>query len=145
MKKIIVLFTTLSVLAGCAGKSGSEEELQQIKQNTIDSINKAQVKQRTIDSMNKVNGKAVEKNTQKQEVTTTTTTNTGTGTTTTTTQKKGWSKTAKGAVIGAGVGAIGGAIIDKKHPGQGAILGGALGAGAGAVTGNVMDKKDGRK
>ena len=55
-------------------------------------------------------------------------------------KKKGWSSTAKGAVIGAGIGAIGGAIIDKKH-GEGAIIGGIIGAGAGAGTGAIIDAK----
>jgi hypothetical protein len=58
--------------------------------------------------------------------------------------KKGWSKTAKGAVIGGVVGAGTGAIADKHHRVVGAVIGGAAGAGAGAIIGNVMDKKDGR-
>jgi hypothetical protein len=58
--------------------------------------------------------------------------------------KKGWSKTAKGAVIGGVVGAGSGAIISKKNRAKGAIIGGAVGAGAGAVIGRDMDKKDGR-
>ena len=60
------------------------------------------------------------------------------------TEKKGWSKTAKGAVIGGVVGAGTGAIINKKNRGAGAVIGGVIGAGAGAVIGNEMDKKDGR-
>jgi ElaB/YqjD/DUF883 family membrane-anchored ribosome-binding protein len=43
-------------------------------------------------------------------------------------KKKGWSSTAKGAVIGAGVGAATGAIISKKKS-TGAIIGGVAGAG----------------
>ena len=56
-------------------------------------------------------------------------------------KKKGWSGAAKGAVIGAGVGAIGGAVIDKKKPAQGAIIGGLAGAGLGAGTGAILDSK----
>ena len=59
-------------------------------------------------------------------------------------KKKGWSKTAKGAVIGGVVGAGAGAIIDKNNRGAGAVIGGVVGAGAGAIIGNQMDKKDGR-
>jgi hypothetical protein len=66
------------------------------------------------------------------------------GSTGTTQAKKGWSKTAKGAVIGGVVGAGAGAIINKKNRGAGAVIGGVVGAGAGAVIGNDMDKKDGR-
>ena len=72
------------------------------------------------------------------------TASTGNGTTTTTTAKKGWSKTAKGAVIGGVVGAGTGAVINKKNRGVGAVVGGVLGAGTGAVIGRQQDKKDGR-
>jgi hypothetical protein len=59
-------------------------------------------------------------------------------------QKKGWSKAAKGAVIGGVAGAAGGAIINKKNRAAGAVIGGVLGAGAGYGIGRGMDKKDGR-
>ena len=58
--------------------------------------------------------------------------------------KKGWSKTAKGAVIGGVVGAGTGAVVNKKNRAVGAVVGGAAGAGVGAVIGNQLDKKDGR-
>ena len=58
-------------------------------------------------------------------------------------QKKGWSKAAKGAAIGAGAGAVTGVIVDKKD-GRGAVVGGLVGAGAGYVIGRSQDKKDGR-
>jgi hypothetical protein len=61
-----------------------------------------------------------------------------------TTQKEGWSKTAKGAVIGGVVGATTGAVVNKKNRAAGAVIGGVIGAGTGAVIGNEMDKKDGR-
>ncbi len=56
-------------------------------------------------------------------------------------EKKGWSNAAKGAVIGAGAGAIGGAIISKKK-GTGAVIGGVLGAAGGYIIGKSKDKKD---
>lgn len=59
-------------------------------------------------------------------------------------EKKGWSKTAKGAVIGGVVGAGTGAVVNKKNRAAGAVVGGVIGAGAGAVIGHQMDKKDGR-
>lgn len=61
----------------------------------------------------------------------------------TTTKKKGWSSAAKGAVIGAGAGALGGVLIDKKD-GRGAIIGGLVGAGAGYLIGRDKDRKSGR-
>ncbi len=78
-----------------------------------------------------------------------TSTNSGSGTTassgtntSTTTQKKGWSKAAKGAVIGGVGGAVAGAVITKS--GKGAIIGGVIGAGGGYIIGRSKDKKDGR-
>jgi outer membrane lipoprotein SlyB len=60
-------------------------------------------------------------------------------------KKKGINNTAKGALIGAGAGAVGGAIINKKNPGKGAVIGGVVGAGAGAVTGVILDKNKKKK
>ena len=59
-------------------------------------------------------------------------------------RKRGWSAKAKGAVIGAGAGAITGAVIDRKNRGAGAVIGGLLGAGAGTGVGAIIDKKKGR-
>jgi hypothetical protein len=65
------------------------------------------------------------------------------GVTSTQAQKKGWSSAAKGAVIGAGAGALGGVLIDKKDA-RGAIIGGLAGAGAGYAIGRAEDRKSGR-
>ena len=61
-----------------------------------------------------------------------------------TTTKKGWSKAAKATAIGAGTGAVLGAVINKKNRVAGAVIGGVLGGGGGYVIGRGMDKKDGR-
>jgi hypothetical protein len=58
--------------------------------------------------------------------------------------KKGWSKSAKYAVIGGVVGATTGAVINKKDRVKGGIIGVILGAGAGYGIGRSQDKKDGR-
>lgn len=71
------------------------------------------------------------------------TTTSSAGTTTTAAKKKGWSSAAKGTAIGAGVGALGGVLIDKKD-GRGAIIGGLAGAGAGYAIGRSKDVKSGR-
>ncbi|MFT6204674.1 MAG: hypothetical protein ACI9V1_001698 [Spirosomataceae bacterium] len=55
-------------------------------------------------------------------------------------EKKRLNEVAKGAIIGAGVGAVTGAIVSKKK-GKGAIIGGILGAGAGAAGGKVIQNK----
>lgn len=102
--------------------------------------------------------KTVVKNTkpsQSPTATTTTPVATTTGTTTTTTttpatttttapvapeKKKGWSNSAKGAVIGGVGGAAAGAVIGKN--GKGAIIGGIIGAAGGYIIGKKKDKKD---
>ena len=93
---------------------------------------------------NKSTSKTVKKSTSvKSENASASTTSTG-DSSSGTTQKKGWSKTAKGAVVGGVVGATTGAVINKKNRAAGAVIGGVIGAGTGAVIGNEMDKKDGR-
>ncbi len=59
-------------------------------------------------------------------------------------EKKGWSKAAKGAVIGGAGGAVIGGIISKKNPAVGAAIGGVLGGAVGYGIGKNKDKKDGR-
>jgi hypothetical protein len=59
-------------------------------------------------------------------------------------RKKGWSAKAKGAVIGAGTGAIAGAVINGRNRGVGAVIGGVLGAGAGTGIGAIIDRRNGR-
>jgi Glycine zipper len=63
---------------------------------------------------------------------------------TTAIKKKGWSKAAKATAIGAGTGAVLGAVINKKNRVAGAVIGGVIGGGGGYVIGRGMDKKDGR-
>jgi hypothetical protein len=59
-------------------------------------------------------------------------------------KKKGWSKAAKGAVIGGAGGAIAGAVINKRNRAVGAVVGGIVGGGGGYILGRQMDKRDGR-
>ncbi|HEY1024537.1 MAG TPA: YMGG-like glycine zipper-containing protein [Sphingobacteriaceae bacterium] len=58
-------------------------------------------------------------------------------------EKKGWSSAAKGAVIGAGAGAVTGILVDKKDA-RGAVIGGVIGAGTGYAIGRAHDRKTGR-
>ena len=64
--------------------------------------------------------------------------------TTNTAKKKGWSKAAKGAVIGGAGGAVLGAVINKQNRVVGGVLGGIIGGGIGYGIGRSQDKKDGR-
>jgi gas vesicle protein len=55
--------------------------------------------------------------------------------------KKGWSPKAKNAVIGAGAGAVIGALVDKNNHGVGALIGGAVGGGAGYLYGRHRSRE----
>lgn len=133
MKNLFISASMAVFLSACGNNSAKmEAEIAKAKQHTLDSIRVADSlktaavqKQKTIDSL-----KAVVEESKKSQA----------SETTPAPKKKKWSSTAKGAVIGAGVGAIGGAIIDKKH-GEGAVVGGLIGAGVGAGTGAVIDSK----
>ncbi|UYZ59103.1 glycine zipper domain-containing protein [Hymenobacter latericus] len=58
------------------------------------------------------------------------------------TKPKTWSKKGKGAAVGAGAGAVTGAVIaGKGDRGKGALIGGAAGAVGGALIGRKKDKK----
>ena len=127
MKKILI-FAVLASLASCKDQAA---EMEVAKQNTIDSIQIVQEKQRVIDSMQAITVTKVEKeviyvnNNTAQPVVQ---------------KRKGMSNTAKGALIGAGVGAATGAVVSKKK-GTGAIIGGLSGAAVGAGTGAIIDGK----
>ncbi len=131
MNRFILFLAIGSILTACAGKSNQDDAVILSQQKAIDSMNAVAVKQRTVDSMKTVNRRNEEKIPQNSSTTVTSEK-----------KKKGWNKTEKGAVIGAGVGALTGAIVDKKHRGQGAVIGGVSGAVLGAGTGAVLDSKN---
>ena len=59
-------------------------------------------------------------------------------------QKKKLSPQAKGTIIGAGAGALGGALINKRNRAAGGVIGGVIGAGAGYAVGKHVDNKQKR-
>ena len=147
MKNIYFIVLAL-VMVSCKNQGKMEMQAQQasvdsIKEATADSMNFEFEKQKVIDSMQiemtKIEDNKVEiqREVQREVVVVN---NQPAANTTTTTKKKRWSGTAKGAVIGAGVGAATGAIVSKKKV-QGAIIGGLVGAGVGAGTGAIIDGK----
>lgn len=139
MKKLISVFMITCIFAAC---NNAQQDLESAKkQKTIDSLNGVVAKQKIIDSMKAAETAKAKIKTTKVEY--------GAASNQTTEpasapKKKGWSSAAKGAVIGAGAGAIAGAIIDKKH-GEGAIVGGLIGAGVGAGTGAIIDNNKKKK
>lgn len=138
MRKLTVIFAAALLTLGCKDKAAEQARIQQ--ERTLDSLKvameqqkKEAERQRIVDSMNAV---AAQREAAARSVASRTTTTT----TTTTTQRKGMSSTAKGALIGAGAGAITGAAVSKKK-GEGAIIGGLAGAAVGAGTGAIIDGK----
>ena len=134
MKNVVMIIAIVGAFSLNSCKNTDKQGMitDDAHQVTIDSMKQVAEKQHIIDSMKLVNIKS--QNDNKPVVVHQTTT-----TQTTTTRKK-WSGAAKGAVIGAGVGAVTGAIISKKK-GEGAIIGGLAGAAVGAGTGAVIDGK----
>lgn len=68
----------------------------------------------------------------------------GYGTTTTTTTKKSHAA-RNGALIGAGAGAITGALVTKKNKGIGALVGGVAGGAAGYGVGKIVESNQKKK
>jgi hypothetical protein len=173
MKTIIstVAFAGLFSLAACNTSALKEKETAlSAQQQTIDSMKVELAKQKVVDSMNELNAlrfsipaptvaaPAVRYVNRTSKRSYSGSGRTATPTTTTqasnapvvyqpapvATKKKGWSAKAKGAVIGAGTGAVAGAVINKRNRVAGAVIGGILGAGAGTGIGAILDKKNGR-
>lgn len=139
MKTLSIIFLTL-IFVSCQNQQ--KVDVNKAKKASIDSMQTAIQKQKTIDSMQVEIAKIKEEKERPQNVTVVNQpANTASETPA---KKKGWSGTAKGAVIGAGVGAATGAIVSKKK-GQGAIIGGLVGAGVGAGTGAIIDDSKKKK
>ncbi|MBN9295836.1 MAG: glycine zipper 2TM domain-containing protein [Filimonas sp.] len=136
MKKLMYAIVITVALASCGGGKSEQMKIEAAKQAVVDSVNNINtVKQRAIDSVNAVHAARAEKDAQVARNSSSPSVSSGEAPAP---KKKGWSSAAKGAVIGAGAGAITGAMVDKKK-GEGAIVGGLLGAGAGAATGAIID------
>ena len=150
MRKLATILTVALLVIACKPNANEAGVIEDSKQATIDSMNTVMekqkmelAKQKSIDSMRTImaNQQAAQSARHNRQVATAQ----AAPATPAEAKRKGWSGAAKGAVIGAGVGAIGGAIIDKKKPAQGAIIGGLAGAGLGAGTGAVIDDSKKKK
>ena len=165
MKKILSIFTIVAILAACKSKTNSA--LSNSKNMVlVDTTGLSKSNALTDVGNNKyiINDKAISnpaaakpassspKQTSNSTVNNSTSGNSGGSGSNTSTAKvpapvqadKGWSHAAKGTAVGAGTGAITGAILNKDHRGTGAIIGAAIGAGTGYVIGRATDKKTGR-
>ena len=157
MKRLLSILLFGSLLAAC-GNGGNnaaklEDEVAKAKMRMMDSLKTvdslksiAAKEQKTADSLKAVAAAASKHHSGSSNVSPRYADAEGTGSAAPAAapKKKGMSSTAKGAIIGAGVGAVTGAIVDKKH-GEGAIVGAVLGAGAGAGTGAIIDHNKKKK
>lgn len=128
MKKLILMVSLgIGLLYSCKDTNNEALDLEKERQASIDSMKMEIEKQRIIDSIQLANAQRAE---SKKEVVVVNQAAPA---------KKKWSGAAKGAVIGAGVGAVTGAAVSKNKA-EGAIIGGIAGAGVGAGTGAIVDE-----
>ena len=159
MKKLIVMIALLPVMYSCNNQSNDKATMAIAKQQVLDSLNQvSKIKQQVLDSIEIASLRAEKEQANTVVVNRTNrvvvpadnyvrSSNPSTDVTPvaySTKKKKKMSNAAKGAIIGAGVGALAGAAVSKKR-GKGAIIGGIIGAGTGAVTGVVIDKRKKQK
>ena len=159
MKKIISILAIAYALASCNNDAANKQTEQlAAQQRTLDSVKNAMAQQHAVDSMNALMATQQQATAQQQGIATphhagqgtrvierNTVTNTSTiqsqgNAPAAAPEKKRWSAKATGTLVGAGVGAITGAMVDKKK-GEGAVVGGVLGAAAGLGTGAIIDKR----
>lgn len=138
MKNVVIMIAAVGVLSLSSCKNTDRQGViaDDVHQATIDSMQQVAEKQRIIDSMRIVNQVSQQVISREKEVVVVH----DQAPAAAAPKRKRWSGAAKGAVIGAGVGAVTGAIISKKK-GEGAVIGGLAGAGVGAGVGAVLDDK----
>ncbi|KQR67311.1 YMGG-like glycine zipper-containing protein [Pedobacter sp. Leaf176] len=160
MKKIFVVLALSSVMFACNNKAKEEAALKQqqaekelavkaVKDSLrLDSFKKAELvkKEQAEEAQRQAELAAARRagaRSSRSYASSGSSTTSSYGGTQPTAKKQGWSDAAKGTVIGAAAGAVGGALIDKKK-GRGAIIGGLAGAGGGYLIGRGEDRKSGR-
>ncbi len=132
MKKVIYAVAILITVASCKSKQTTDET--KVLAAFKDSVEMAEFNKWKAEQEAKANAPVVKEKVVYRDA----------ASTSTTTQKKGWSKAAKGAVIGGAGGAVVGAVVNKRDRAAGAVVGGVIGAGVGYGVGRAEDRKDGR-
>ncbi|RPD41738.1 glycine zipper domain-containing protein [Chitinophaga barathri] len=150
MKQLLAAVATSVVLFACQSRADNAAAIQSARKAAIDSMNTVNqvniARQHVIDSMKAVNAKASRagRNVSSGGNDVAAAPVNNTTATPAPAKKKGWSHTAKGAVVGAGAGAITGAIVNKDRL-KGAAIGTIIGAGVGAGTGAIVDHQKKKK
>jgi hypothetical protein len=137
MKTYLIIFSVLACVA-CNNTQKAEERGREAanRENAI--------RQRAIDSMAEVNARHQHSSTASPA----STTNNEVNNTTAEPERKGMSKTTKGALIGTGVGIVSGAATGaavSKDKGKGAVVGGIVGGGVGSGVGYGIGANEDRK
>jgi len=149
MKKILLVVISGMLFSACSNSAKEEAIIKQkaivaIKDSLrLDSFKRAEVKAKEKEEQRLAQVKEEKRMLLLAEKNEAASSRSSSGETAAPAKKKGWSQAAKGAVIGAGAGALGGVLIDKKD-GRGAIIGGVVGAGTGYLIGRGQDRKSGR-
>ncbi|MBY0479403.1 MAG: hypothetical protein K2Q24_17280 [Chitinophagaceae bacterium] len=143
MKQLLTALSLVAVFASCKSKTETSTDQTKVLSAT-DSIEFAnfqawkeqQAEEKAINSQRTVR--------YAERRTAVATSAPASNTSTTAAKKKGWSKAAKGAVIGGVSGAVIGGVVSKRNRVAGVAIGTVLGGGVGYGIGRSMDKKDGR-
>ncbi|MCE7064544.1 YMGG-like glycine zipper-containing protein [Dyadobacter sp. CY326] len=155
MNKLPISIISAAIfLASCNGGADKEAALLKEKQFAIDSMKLVMEKKAIVDSMNTVMAKreaakqaegvrAEEKDAKVDQAVASNNVAVSPAPAATR-RKKGWNHMAKGAVVGAGTGAVTGALVNKNRA-EGAIVGTLIGAGVGTATGALVDNSQKKK
>lgn len=153
MKKVFLIIATAGILSACNSNSKEQEAMKQqaiaaVKDSLkLDSFKRAEVAQQAAFAKQQEDERVAAKVREERRTLLLSERNDAAPAprqySETQAKKKGWSSAAKGTVIGAGAGALGGVLLDKKD-GRGAIIGGVVGAGTGYLIGRDQDRKSGR-
>ncbi|MEO6818271.1 MAG: glycine zipper domain-containing protein [Ginsengibacter sp.] len=153
-KTSLLFFTLILLLAACKNRNTADQRNIQLLtdtsayRHTMNSDTAVIIKQEQVNGNEKASantGNHSSSNNEGSASSGSTTTPNSTNNNTSSSSdnaNKGWSKAAKGAVIGGAAGAVGGAVISKKA--GGAAIGAAVGAASGYIIGRDQDKQDGR-
>jgi len=157
MKKILSIFTIAVMFTACKSKMNSDVNKNMVlvdttglsKSNVLTDVgnNKFVINDKAI--VDPVTTKPMTKQATASTVTKQATNNSGASSNSSATpapvqKDKGWSHAAKATAVGAGSGAIIGAVVNKDNRVGGALIGSVIGAGTGYLIGRAKDRKTGR-
>ncbi|HEY1166013.1 MAG TPA: glycine zipper domain-containing protein [Chitinophaga sp.] len=143
MKKLLIALAATAVFASCHNNADNAAAIESAKQATIDSMNMVNAQKDRIEPETKA--ASHKKRSTAAAPAASSETSTASSGTAAPAKKKGWSHTAKGAVVGAGAGAITGAVVNKNDRVKGAAIGTIVGAGMGAGIGAIVDHEKKKK